>query len=116
MPAGFGVSTETARSVVKNFKKHRKYIPIKGGTFIRLPNGKVTSKSQVPIPDKKSLFSVNGNGQIWTKDDPNQTLLFKVGQETENVERKIVPFTPSKNPYKKKTSSCSGRELYVRGI
>ena len=32
----------------------------------------------------------------------NQKLIFKVGQETENVERKIVPFTPSKNPYKER--------------
>ena len=102
MPVGFGVSTETARSVVKNFKKQRKYTPIKGGTFIRLPNGELSNKSHIQIPDIESLFYVHGNGQMWTKDDPNQKLIFKVGQETENVERKIVPFTPSKNPYKER--------------
>ena len=59
MSVGFGVSTETARSVVKNFKKQRKNIPIKGETFIRLPNGKVTSKSQVQIPVKDIFIVLN---------------------------------------------------------
>ncbi len=100
MPVGFGVSTETARSVVKNFKKHRKYAPMKGETMILLPNGKKTTKSQVQIPDKETLLSVNGTGQIWTKDDPNQKILFKMNLENGKVERKTIPFTRKKNPFK----------------
>ena len=102
MPVGFGVSKETARSVAKNFKKQRKYTPIKGGTFIRLPIGELSNKSHIQIPDIESLFYVHGNGQMWTKDDPNQKLLFKMDQNGKTVESKIVPFTPSKNPYKER--------------
>ncbi len=106
MPVGFGVSTETARSVVKNFKKQRKKIPIKGETLIRLPNGKVTSKSQVQIPDKETLLSISYEGQIWTKNDPYKKTWFKLDPNDpmngEKSEFEFVEYTPKKRLHRER--------------
>ena len=77
MPAGFGVSTETARSVVKNFKKQRRFYNAPEDTVIRIGD-KVSDKSEINISNKKQLFeSVNG-GTIWTSKVPNKVSIFDV--------------------------------------
>ena len=55
MPVGFGVSTETARSVVKNFKKQRRFYNSPEETVIRIGD-KVSDKSEILIANKKQLF------------------------------------------------------------
>ena len=94
MPAGFGVSTETARSVVKNFKKQRRFYNAPEDTVIRIGD-KVSDKSEINISNKKQLFeSVNG-GTIWTSKVPNKVSIF----DFSNQKREVIPFTPKKRKH-----------------
>ena len=75
MPVGFGVSTETARSVVKNFKRQRKNYNLPEETLIRRQDGAVTTKSLIRINSKEDLLALPVDGGFaWTSTQPNQEL------------------------------------------
>ena len=83
MPVGFGVSTETARSVVKNFKRQRKNYILPEETVIRLSDGTISTKSQIRIDSKEDLLEPPMNvGIAWTSKEPNSalTLDFRSGK------------------------------------
>ena len=56
MLVGFGVSTETARSVVKNFRKQRKSFNAPEKTLIRRSYGTLSTKSEIRIDSKEDLL------------------------------------------------------------
>ena len=93
MPLGFGVSTETARSVVKNFKKQRRFYNSPEETQIRF-GGKVSDKSEINISNKDQLFRTDIlDGFIWTSKSPKQIIVFDIVDK----KREVIPYTPEKN-------------------
>ena len=93
MPLSFGVSTETARSVVKNFKKQRRFYNSPEETQIRF-GGKVSDKSEINISNKDQLFRTDIlDGFIWTSKSPKQILVFDIVDK----KREVIPYTPEKN-------------------
>jgi len=90
MPVGFGVSTETARSVVKNFKKQRKRWNVAEDTMIRLPDGTVTTKSNIKIDSKEQLLESSMNGAfVWSREQPNDALVIDL--TSGEVSQEVLP-------------------------
>ena len=94
MPLGFGVSIETARSIVKNFKKQRRFYNSPEETQISF-RGKVSDKSEINISNKDQLFRTDIlDGFIWTSKSPKQILVFDIVDKKEKLfhipPRKII--------------------------
>ena len=93
MSIGFGVSTETARSVVKNFKKQRRFYNSPEETQIRV-GGKVSDKSEINIANKNQLFRTDIlDGFIWTSKSPKQSVVFDLVDQ----KREVISYTPKRN-------------------
>ena len=97
MPVGFGVATETARSVVKNFKRQRKNFNSSEETLIRIGD-KLSSKSDISIANKEQLFQESTQLLTWrSSNSRNKALLMDLSNP---FKRELIDYTPQQSAYR----------------